>query len=307
MATTDAFDVVPETMLWNLHHRAAEARRPDAVLADPVGVELADRLGPRLEQRFGAAHPLLAQAQALRALGFDREVQRFLASNPAGTVVALGEGLETQFWRVDNGRVRWLSVDLAEGTAARAALLPSPDRLRSVAGSALDERWMDEVDGSRGVLITAQGLLMYFQPCTFTRLLISSLSHRFTPTGRHGRAPSPPEPQAPRRARRGLPRRNSPQSRATTERGSRAITLSILPAHDYRPTRPLTIPRSLTKLHWPNNIILYKSLSQFTTHSPASPSPGSCPLSLSCRSFSFPLLTAFRSRGARRGDRLTHR
>lgn len=164
MATTDAFDVVPETMLWNLHHRAAEARRPDAVLADPVGVELADRLGPRLEQRFGAAHPLLAQAQALRALGFDREVQRFLASNPAGTVVALGEGLETQFWRVDNGRVRWLSVDLAEGTAARAALLPSPDRLRSVAGSALDERWMDEVDGSRGVLITAQGLLMYFQP-----------------------------------------------------------------------------------------------------------------------------------------------
>ena len=32
--------------------------------------------------------------------------------HPAGTVVALGEGLETQFWRPDNGRVRWLSVDL---------------------------------------------------------------------------------------------------------------------------------------------------------------------------------------------------
>jgi hypothetical protein len=29
-------------------------------------------------------------------------VRRFVAQHPAGTVVALGEGLETQFWRVDN-------------------------------------------------------------------------------------------------------------------------------------------------------------------------------------------------------------
>ena len=182
MATTDAFDAVPETMLWNLHHRSAEARRPDAVLADPVGVELADHLRPpRLEPRNGAAHPLLAQAQALRALAFDREVQRFLASDPAGTVVALGEGLETQFWRVDNGRVRWLTVDLEEGIAARAALLPSPDRLRSAAGSALGiERWMDEVDGSRGVLITAQGLLMYFQPDQ-ARGIVDTCARRFAP------------------------------------------------------------------------------------------------------------------------------
>ncbi len=147
MVPPDALELVPETMLWNLHHRAAEARRRDAVLADPVGVGLADRLGPRLEQRFGTAHPLLAQAQALRARRFDQEVQRFLASNPDGTVVALGE-----------------SVDLEDGIAARAALLPSSERLRTVAGSALDERWMDKVDRSLGVMITAQGLLMYFQP-----------------------------------------------------------------------------------------------------------------------------------------------
>ena len=164
IVTSDALDSVPETMLWNLHHRAAEARRPDTVLADPIGVELADRLAPRLERRFGVAHPLLAQAQALRALRFDQEVLRFVDFNPDGTVVALGEGLETQFWRVDNGRVQWLSVDLEEGVEARAASLPSSERLRSAAGSALDERWIDEVDQTRGVLITAQGLLMYFQP-----------------------------------------------------------------------------------------------------------------------------------------------
>ena len=35
---------------------------------------------------------------------FDRRIARFLSSRPRGTVVALGEGLETQAWRVDNGQ-----------------------------------------------------------------------------------------------------------------------------------------------------------------------------------------------------------
>jgi O-methyltransferase involved in polyketide biosynthesis len=74
------------------------------------------------------------------------------------------ELLETQFWRVDDGRVGWTTVDLPKILAIRAELLPAHDRLRPLACSALDDAWMDEVDPSRGVLITAQGLLMYFDP-----------------------------------------------------------------------------------------------------------------------------------------------
>ena len=156
---------VPETLLWTLYHRALEARRPDAVLSDPKAVELVDAIDYPFEERFGTGNQGQAQWQALRARRFDQEVRRFLAVHPDGTVVALGEGLETQLWRVDNGRVRWLTVDLPETIEVRARLLPpSSPRQRTVAGSALDERWMDEVDGSRGVLITAQGLLMYLAP-----------------------------------------------------------------------------------------------------------------------------------------------
>jgi O-methyltransferase involved in polyketide biosynthesis len=35
---------VPETLLWTLYHRAVEARRDDAVLDDPLAVQLVDRL-----------------------------------------------------------------------------------------------------------------------------------------------------------------------------------------------------------------------------------------------------------------------
>jgi O-methyltransferase involved in polyketide biosynthesis len=106
----------------------------------------------------------LRQWQALRARCFDDQVRRFLGRHPDGTMVALGEGRETQFWRVDNGRVRWLSVDVAETIELRDRLLPSSPRQRTLVCSALDERWMDEVDTSRGLLVTAQGLLMYFEP-----------------------------------------------------------------------------------------------------------------------------------------------
>jgi O-methyltransferase involved in polyketide biosynthesis len=78
-------------------------------------------------------------------------------------VVALGEGLETQFWRVDDGRLRWMGVDLPVVSALRRQVLPAHHRYRQVAGSVLDDGWMNSVDASRGLLITAQGLLMYLQ------------------------------------------------------------------------------------------------------------------------------------------------
>lgn len=153
---------VPETLLWNLYQRASEARRPDAILEDPKAVELVDSIDYPFE-RFGKGG--LGQWQALRTRRFDEEVRRFLADRPEGQVVALGEGLETQFWRVDNGRVRWLTVDLPEIVALRERLLPAPSpRVQAIGCSALDDTWIEHVDASRGLLLCAQGLLMYFQP-----------------------------------------------------------------------------------------------------------------------------------------------
>jgi O-methyltransferase involved in polyketide biosynthesis len=169
--TPAALDGVAETTLWTLHHRALEARRPDAVLADPMAVALVERIDHPFAERFGRGE--FAQWQGLRARGFDEEVRRFAARHPGGTVVALGEGLETQFWRVDDGRLRWLSVDLPEVMALRQELLPASSRLRGRALSALDPRWIDEVDASRGVLVTAQGLLMYLPLPEVARLIVT--------------------------------------------------------------------------------------------------------------------------------------
>ncbi|MDH6140050.1 MULTISPECIES: class I SAM-dependent methyltransferase [Kitasatospora] len=169
-------DAVPETALWTLYQRAVEARRPEPLLDDPKAVELVDRIDYPFEERFGTS-TLQAQLQALRVACFDREVADFLAREPRGTVVCLGEGLETQYWRVDNGRAQWLTVDLPESVALRERLLPPGPRQRYLAADATELGWTDEVDRSREVLVTAQGLCMYLQPAQ-VRALIAGCAER---------------------------------------------------------------------------------------------------------------------------------
>ena len=168
---------IPETLLWTLYQRAAEARRPDTILRDPRAVQLVEAIDYPFEDRFGGGE--LGQWQALRARVFDEQVTQFLAAHRGGTVVALGEGLETQFWRVDDGHVHWLTVDLPETVELRRRLLPpeSP-RQRMIGASALERTWFDEVHAARGLMITAQGLLMYLDPADVHRL-VGTVADRF--------------------------------------------------------------------------------------------------------------------------------
>ena len=86
-------------------------------------------------------------------------------------MVALGEGFETQFWRVDNGRLRWLTLDLPEVVAVRREVLPDGPRIRTLSGSAANSEWIAQVDRERPVIITAQGLLPYFERDDVHRIL----------------------------------------------------------------------------------------------------------------------------------------
>jgi O-methyltransferase involved in polyketide biosynthesis len=165
---------VSETMLWSLHNRASEAKRPDGVLVDPESVRIYSAINYNFARHFG--DPL--GSLAARAAEIDRALRSWLEHHPDGTIVSLGEGLETQSRRVDNGRMRWLSVDLPDAIRLRERFLAPTDRFRHVAASALDPVWMDEVDPSSGVFVVAQGLLMYLDP-ERVRQLFAGIINRF--------------------------------------------------------------------------------------------------------------------------------
>ena len=155
---------VSETALMTLQVRANEARRPDSIIDDPIAIELADAIDYDFA-KFGFAR---RQDMAVRALGYDRHTRRYLLDHPKATVVALAEGLQTSFYRLDASDVgdqfRWFTVDLPPMIDLRRKLLPLSERVEMCAQSALDFSWMDKVDTDHGVFITAEGLLMYLQP-----------------------------------------------------------------------------------------------------------------------------------------------
>lgn len=168
---------VSETALLTLYGRAHQARHPQPIIDDPMAVRLVDAIDFDFE-KFGRK----GQEMALRSLAFDRAAIQYLTKHPRATVVALAEGLQTSFWRLDraiaNPQFRWLTIDLPPIIDLRRRLLPPSDRIRTLARSALDYSWMDEVDVEEGVFITAEGLLMYLQPTEATSL-ITQCARRF--------------------------------------------------------------------------------------------------------------------------------
>lgn len=104
-------------------------------------------------------------ASASRSFNMDRAIQHFLAQHPDGVVCELGCGLETTYWRNDNGRTPWFGVDLPDVIAYRRQLLPEAPRAHYVAGSAFSPDWIEQLRAqfpTQPVLVTASGLFYYF-------------------------------------------------------------------------------------------------------------------------------------------------
>lgn len=161
-------------MLWTLHNRASEAMRPDAWLKDEQAVRIYRAIEYDYKRSFGKPDG----SHAIRSLVFDEAVRAWLAAHPAGTVVELACGLETQFQRIDDGRVNWVCVDLPDAIAVRERFLPPGERCRHIAKSALDLSWMNDIETSGPVFVSMQGLLMYFEEQE-VRTLLSAILARF--------------------------------------------------------------------------------------------------------------------------------
>ena len=160
---------VPETALWTLYHRAGAARRPNPILEDPQAIRIVEQIDYPFRRRFGPPQPPFA----VRSKAFDAQIGRFLHRVPDGQVVALGEGLETQRFRVTNGRRTWLTVDLPESIATRERFIAPDERHRHLATNVLDPGWLDAVDPHRPSFISAQGLFMYLARSEVQRVLTS--------------------------------------------------------------------------------------------------------------------------------------
>lgn len=179
---------VEETALLTVYARAIESQSEDPILKDERIEALVQRLDPLLEKTDSkmakvllrrSIDPRITIHMPIRAKKYDAYAAEFLEKHPAGVIVNLGCGLDTRFFRIDNGQVQFFDLDLPEMIALKRGLLEKHERYQLIGQSVLDFTWMDGIaELERPVLVLAEGIFMYL-PEEKVKALVLELQRRF--------------------------------------------------------------------------------------------------------------------------------
>ena len=157
--------VVEDTLFVPMLGRIYASDNCKAILYDEKALELKSHL-PKSVTENDTQTQYTYLASASRSANMDRFIADFLRRKPDGIIVQLGCGLETTFYRDDNGHTQWYSVDLPHVIAYRRDLLPEAEREKYIAGDAFQKDWLDEIRKEHPdapLLVTASGLFYYFE------------------------------------------------------------------------------------------------------------------------------------------------
>jgi O-methyltransferase involved in polyketide biosynthesis len=155
---------VSETLLIPLHYRVEESRAASGSYKDDMAERFHDAIAYEWEKFQGKA--LQRPGIAARTAILDDQVKAFVASNPDTLIVNFGAGLDTRFYRLDNGRIEWIELDLPAVIAFRRKLgEPANSRHILLAASVFDkDDWVPQVKrrARSRILFIAEGLFPYF-------------------------------------------------------------------------------------------------------------------------------------------------
>ena len=165
--------VVEDTLFVPMLGRIYASEHCPQILYDPKALELKKKLPSSLPEQDGQSQYTLL-ASAVRSANMDRYIRAFLERRPDGVIVQLGCGLETAYYRCDNGHTRWYAVDLPHVVEYRRELLPEPERETYLAGDAFAGDWIRQIRTDAPdapILVTAGGLFHYFEESKVVGLL----------------------------------------------------------------------------------------------------------------------------------------
>ncbi len=165
--------VVEDTLYVPMLGRIYASEHCRDILYDSKALELKESLPESVTaQDKQTQYTYLASAS--RSVNMDRFINDFIRRKPDGIIVQLGCGLETTFYRNDNGHTKWYGVDLPNVIEYRKKLLPEPERETYIAGDAFQPDWIIRIRKEHPeapILVTASGLFYYFEEETVLGLI----------------------------------------------------------------------------------------------------------------------------------------
>ena len=145
-----------ETMLQSFYARAEYSQRKKHKFYDAKAVELVNKID--YDFSTAAKDRTMSSGVIARTLVFDELVKEFIGRNPTATIVNIACGLDTRFYRVDNGTITWYNLDLPDVINLRDQIFLESGRVSSISASALDPNWFKEVKNRENVLFIIEGL-----------------------------------------------------------------------------------------------------------------------------------------------------
>ena len=162
-----------EMLYQPLAVRARIAQTDPAYIHDPVAVDLCLALKLPGRKNLKKVSDLENHRIAARAAHYDQLVRRHLQDRPDLVVINLGAALDTRFYRVDNGRLRWYDIDMPDVIHFRRQHLPAHERVTELGLSPFDPAWPHQIvyEDPGQLLFLAENLFAYHQESEIRRLL----------------------------------------------------------------------------------------------------------------------------------------
>src|SRR5690554_1563107 len=156
---------IQETLLLPLTARVMESKKRNGIINDPKSLEVARNINFNYRELGRRMSEFGVFGLAARAYKFDIIIQDFLKEHPKGKILTLGAGLDTSYYRCDNGEALWFDLDLDDSLNLRQQLLPPPnERVTYIKKSLFDISWMDDVGSAEnGLLILVPGVFPYLE------------------------------------------------------------------------------------------------------------------------------------------------
>lgn len=173
-------DEIEETMLGPLWARATYSQKFPELLEDQKASEIIQNV----DYDFTEVGEFLGEWRAvglmIRARRFDDALREYIKKFPNATVVNIGAGLDTTFFRVDNGKIKMYNLDLPNVIKLRRRLIKETERNENIAQSVFKGDWMDKIDYSEndGIFFIAGGFIYYFIEDQISKLL-KTLANEF--------------------------------------------------------------------------------------------------------------------------------
>lgn len=154
---------VEETLFVPMRGRVYTSINYPEILNDKKALEIAKKL-PKSYMNMERESQYTLMASGIRSMNIDKYIGEFLKKNPYGTIINVGCGMETTFYRNDNGKATWYEIDLEEVTSLRKKVFDDNQRDKILTYSMFDYNWINEVKKSNGpYLIVASGVFYYFE------------------------------------------------------------------------------------------------------------------------------------------------